>query len=270
MSRRRLITIVLAAGLAGIPVVTGVAPATAGSSASVTRSVAAPTPAPSPTVKPTPKPTVKPTPKPAPKPTTKPAPTTVAGSRPLLRPGARGVAVTTLQTRLAKLGYWLGAPSGRYDHTTAQAVMALQKVAGLGRDGVTGPATWAALDRGIRPTPRSARGRVLEVDLKRQVLLFAVDGKLKYVINTSTGTKATPTPRGLYRIFRQQDGWRTAPLGKLYRPKYFHRGYAVHGVTDGHIPGYPASHGCTRVSMKAMDMMWAKGGLRYNDRVWVY
>ena len=44
----------------------------------------------------------------------------------------------------------------------------------------------------------------------------------------------------------------------------------MHGVNDGHIPGRPASHGCARVSMKAMDMLWGPGGLRVGDTVWVY
>lgn len=193
-----------------------------------------------------------------------------AAARPVLRPGSRGAAVVALQKRLAALGYWVGTTSGRYDHETGQAVMALQKVAGLTRDGIMGPKTWAVLDKGVRPIPRSTKGRVLEVDLTRQVLLFVVDGTLRHVVNTSTGTKADPTPRGTYRVFRQIDGWRKAPLGNLYRPKYFHRGYAVHGVTDGNIPAYPASHGCARVSMKAMDMMWGKGGVRIKDKVQVY
>ncbi|WP_264318477.1 L,D-transpeptidase family protein [Gephyromycinifex aptenodytis] len=176
----------------------------------------------------------------------------------------------TLQQKLGKLGYWVGAPDGQYGHSTSQAVMAVQKVAGLGRDGVAGPATWRALERGVRPRARSTTGRVLEVDLQRQVMTFATNGSIRYVLNTSTGAPATPTPRGSYRIYRQQDGWRVAPLGKLYRPKYFHNGYAVHGVNDGGIPAYPASHGCTRVSMAAMDMLWGASGLRNGDRVLVY
>lgn len=191
-------------------------------------------------------------------------------ARPVLRPGSRGAAVVTLQKRLANLGYWVGTTNGRYDHETGQAVMALQKVAGLTRDGVMGPKTWAALDKGVVPTPRSTTGRVLEVDLTRQVLLFVVDGSLRYVVNTSTGTRQTPTPVGTYRFFRQIDSWHKAPLGNLYRPKYFYRGYAVHGVKDGNIPAYPASHGCARVSVKAMDMMWGTGGVRIKDKVQVY
>lgn len=189
---------------------------------------------------------------------------------PLLRPGSRGPAVTALQNRLSRNGYWVGKATGYYGHATAQAVMAVQKVAGLTRDGVAGPATMKALNDGVRPQARSTHGRVLEIDLKRQILMLAVDGKVAFVVNTSTGTTATPTPRGRYAVTRQIDGWRIAELGGLYRPKYFYKGYAVHGVRDGSIPGRAASHGCARVSMAAMDMLWGRSGIRVGDRVWVY
>lgn len=263
MSRRLVVPFVaaLAIGMPGVLVAAPTASAAAVSSSatgSVT-TVAAAKPGPN-------KPATKPAPvKPGPaKPT--PAPT-----RTTLRQGSRGQAVLALQKRLGALGYWVGKPSGTFDHTTAQAVMAVQKVAGLGPDGVAGPATWKALDRGVRPKARSTKGRVVEIDLRRQVLMLVVGGRVQYVVNTSTGTAATPTPRGPFRIYRgYASGWRTAPLGKLYRPKYFHRGYAVHGVRDGFIPARPASHGCARVSTKAMDMMWTSAGLRNGDKVWVY
>jgi lipoprotein-anchoring transpeptidase ErfK/SrfK len=50
------------------------------------------------------------------------------------------------------------------------------------------------------------------------------------------------------------DGWDKSPLGRLYRPKYFNGGIAVHGYLS--VPPYPASHGCVRVSVPAMDWFW--------------
>jgi lipoprotein-anchoring transpeptidase ErfK/SrfK len=41
----------------------------------------------------------------------------------------------------------------------------------------------------------------------------------------------------------------------MYRPDYFHGGYAVHGMTS--VPAYPASHGCVRMTVPAMDRMWS-------------
>lgn len=197
--------------------------------------------------------------------------TTAKKSTTVLRQGAKGAEVVALQKRLSSLGYWTGTPNGTYGYSTMQAVMAIQKVAGLGRDGVAGPSTRAAIDRGVRPSARTRTGRAVEIDLKRQVILFVDGGTVRMVLNTSTGTKATPTPTGSYRVtWGYSNGWRTAPLGKLYRPKYFHRGYAVHGVADGFVPGYPASHGCARVSTAAMDMLWKTTWLRNGNRVTVY
>src|SRR6266540_2326421 len=50
------------------------------------------------------------------------------------------------------------------------------------------------------------------------------------------------------------NGWRTSKLGRLYRPAYFYGGYAVHGSWS--VPAYPASHGCVRVTIAAMDRLY--------------
>lgn len=36
---------------------------------------------------------------------------------------------------------------------------------------------------------------------------------------------------------------------------YFYAGYAVHSMTS--VPAYPASHGCVRMTVPAMDCMWS-------------
>jgi len=59
--------------------------------------------------------------------------------------------VLALQQRLKALGYWLGTPDGSFGSLTQQAVWALQKSAGLQRDGVVGPKTMKALEAGTRP-----------------------------------------------------------------------------------------------------------------------
>jgi hypothetical protein len=79
-----------------------------------------------------------------------------------LESGDRGPAVEALQTSLNDLGYWVGAVDGVYGGNTRHAVVALQKSAGLQRDGIAGPATQAALADGSgsshgRPTAWSWR-----------------------------------------------------------------------------------------------------------------
>lgn len=54
------------------------------------------------------------------------------------------------------------------------------------------------------------------------------------------------TPVGTFRVERHIVGVREAPLGTLYDPQYFHRGWAIHGSDS--VPAGPASHGCVRVT----------------------
>ncbi len=192
--------------------------------------------------------------------------------------GEGGPAVLALQQRLVDLGYWLGSADGSYGQLTRQAVMAFQKAEGLGRDGVAGPVTQGRLAAAGRQSSR-AGGTGLEIDLERQILMVVHGGQVQWVINTSTGNNETytsstggsaraVTPPGSFTIYREIDGVREAPLGTLYRPKYFNGGIAIHG--SGSIPAHPASHGCARVTNSAMDMLWSSGVAAIGTPVTVY
>lgn len=196
-------------------------------------------------------------PEPAPRPAPRPA---------TLRAGDHGPAVRALQERLLALGYWLPGVDGAFGDGTAHAVVALQKAAGLSRDGVAGPRTRAALDARVVPRARSVHGHVIEVDEQRQLALVVDDGRTSLVLDTSTGsglpyssqgrTSIALTPHGTFRISRAIDGMRVSPLGQLWRPRYFNGGIAIHG--NPAVPPYPASHGCVRVTDAAIDMIWAR------------
>jgi N-acetylmuramoyl-L-alanine amidase len=172
-----------------------------------------------------------------------------------------------LQERLVALGYWLGIPTGTFGDSTHHAVVALQKTANITPDGVVGPVTQSALDRGIRPDPQSGSGRVIEIDRTRQILLLVQSGSLEWVFDTSTGRSGFATPLGHFEIYAELDGY--DPVG-AYRPKYFNRDgeLAIHGYTS--VPPYPFSHGCARVTIKAMDWLWAQGDVPIGTPVWVY
>ena len=196
----------------------------------------------------------------------------------VLRPGDSGTEVHKLQRALIALGYWLGEPDGEYGDLTEQAVLALQKVAGISRDGVFGARTRAALSKEVQPQPRRVVGAGIEIDLKRQVLMLAEKGKPTLILNTSTGSGATYrqngadevaiTPTGKFSVYREVDGQDHGPLGDLWRPKYIVRGVAIHGYP--YVPAVPASHGCIRVSNAGMDQLWAAGLLPIGASVWVY
>lgn len=209
------------------------------------------------------------TPTTAPTTTSPPTTTTTTTAAPDgLRRDDEGDGVLALQRRLDELGYWLGEPDGVFGETTFHAVVALQKVAGLARDGIVGPATSAALAEGVTPAVRSSSGRIVEIDLATQVLVIVDDGRVLEVFDTSTGSVPGSTPVGHWTVTREIDGLRQAPLGLLYRPKYFEGGVAVHGYTS--VPAYPASHGCVRVTYPAMDAIWARDLMPIGTPVWVY
>ncbi len=206
-----------------------------------------------------------------------------AATYPTLRSGSSGFHVQLLQQRLSRAGYWLGTADGRFGGLTLQAVYALQKAAGLSRDGVVGPATWSRVNAGFRPAILSSGASTrLEVHLARQLIKVVRNNRLQMVLNTSTGsnqnytypdgTKAfADTPTGNYSVYYGYSaGWQEGPLGNLYRPRYFNSrdAIAVHGA--GSIPPYPASHGCARVSTQAMDMIWARNLMPMGSRVVVY
>ncbi|MFD6091745.1 L,D-transpeptidase family protein [Oerskovia sp. NPDC060338] len=255
-------------------------------------------PSPSETPTPTPTPTPSETPAPAPEtpapvepappvetpapPAAEPAPVTPApdpATEELVR-GSTGERVVALQQRLADLGYLGASPDGIYGPGTQQAVWALQKAAGISRDGRVGPQTQAALDQGVRPTPQSSSGHVIEIDIARQLVLAVDDGRVTAIINASSGngeryeakgrTYYARTPAGTFQVGRQVDGSyeSSLELGSMWRPKFFNGGIAVHGSAS--VPPSPASHGCVRVSNGAMNWIWDSWGAPAGTTVIVY
>lgn len=180
----------------------------------------------------------------------------LATAQPVLRLGSRGTAVVTLQRRLATLHYDVGPIDGIFGSQTFHGVVAFQKVNGLVRDGIVGPRTWYALAHPVIPRPRRwLSASSVEVNLTKQVVYLARQGVVLRILDASSGKASTPTPTGNFTIYRRIDGWRQSTLGLLWRPNYFYRGYALHGSTS--VPPYPASHGCVRVTVPAMNRLWS-------------
>ncbi len=200
--------------------------------------------------------------------TVRAAAATAVTAQPTLRLGSRGSAVVTLQQRLITLHYFdVAKADGIFGSGTYHAVIAFQKVQGLPRDGVVGPATWTRLASPYTPAPRYRLATAsLEVNLAKQVIYYVRGGTVQRIIDSSTGSGAwyysrggwarAVTPTGRFHIYwRYSGGWQPGPLGSMYRPNYFYRGYAVHGMTS--VPAYPASHGCVRMTVPTMDRMWS-------------
>ncbi len=199
-----------------------------------------------------------------------------------------GPDTAVVQLRLVQLGFWVALADGNYGLTTKQAVMAFQKYLGLDASGAVDDTTAAYLTQfSMKAHGQADTGTLVEVDKARQLLFVVVDGAPLWAFNASTGNglpydepdKSNPagpnltgvalTPDGLWKVNRERpDGWWEGDLGKIYRPKYFHGGIAVHGSNS--VPNHAASHGCVRVSVPAMDFIWDSGIIPLKMTVWVH
>ncbi len=228
----------------------------------------------------------------APTTTTIPLPTNVEVAGPADQPmeavgGHSGPATAVVQARLLQLGFWNAGADGDYGFTTKQAVMAFQKYIGLPASGLVDQATADYLTNFTERGHASAdTGTLVEVDKAKQLLFIVVDGMTLWTFNTSTGSgipyeapnKNDPTkiesgdavtPDGLFHTTRERpEGWWEGDLGKIYRPKYFHGGVAVHGMTS--VPNHAVSHGCVRLSTGAMDFIWDQNLMPLHIVVWVH
>ena len=225
--------------------------------------------------------------------TTTIAPETTVATAPQLDPALQAIGTSDgdeaarVQQRLLDLGFWLTGVDGDYGATTKQAVLAFQKYHGLERTGSLDGYTAALLSSPLqRVQAQAVEGSLVEVDKDRQVLMIVKDGITLWALNISSGSGQyyleqnqkkpgtyesgrSTTPSGTYAVNRERpEGWWEGDLGKIYRPKYFNGGIAVHG--SGSIPAYPASHGCVRVSVPAMDMIWDSGVIPKGTTVVVY
>ena len=191
----------------------------------------------------------------------------VAVARPTVKYGSRGSDVTYLQQRLTALHYDVAGVDGVFGNDTLHAVSAFQKVQGIGVDGIVGPATWSKLASPYRPKARYYHSAAaVEVNLTKRVLYLTKAGAVTKIVDASPGKASTPTPAGNFSVTRRIDGWRQSDLGLLWRPYYFHNGYAIHGSNS--VPAYAASHGCVRTTIAAMNRLW--GVLYIGERVHIY
>jgi lipoprotein-anchoring transpeptidase ErfK/SrfK len=149
-----------------------------------------------------------------------------------------------------------------------ESVYAFEKVQGLPRTGVVGPAFWQRLADPRIPIPRYAHpSDHIEIDKQHQVLYIVRSSRIALIVPVSTaGLPGKFTPVGRFAIYRKVTGFDPSPLGTLYDPMYFTGGYAIHGNPS--VPPYPASHGCVRVPMWIAAYLYATNP--YGETVYVY
>jgi hypothetical protein len=92
-----------------------------------------------------------------------------------------------------------------------------------------------------------SRGVVITISLSSQQMHVFRDGTLWQSSPVSTGRRKKETPQGVFAIlqkktFHRSNLYSNAPMPFMQRLTW--DGIAIHA---GHLPGYPASHGCIRV-----------------------
>jgi peptidoglycan hydrolase-like protein with peptidoglycan-binding domain len=182
-------------------------------------------------------------------------------------PGYDPAVVSAYQQRLHDLKFDPGPVDGNYGQAMTFAIQAVQKIAGLERNGRIGPAERAALEGFQYPAPQHPTGEPnrTEINIANQTITLYENYQVSLITTTSTASGETfcyvtpkkaptqricevaTTPNGRYTYYHFYDGWQDGDLGKLYNPYYFFKGRAIHGYDS--VPVEPASHGCSRIPM---------------------
>ncbi len=102
--------------------------------------------------------------------------------------------------------------------------------------------------------------KTLEVDLHKQRIYAKENGRVVFTGSISSGKRDYRTPSGTFKILGKNKFHRSniypKPRGGAkmpYMQRLTHGGIAIH---QGRLPGYPASHGCIRVSKSTAQKLW--------------
>jgi hypothetical protein len=183
---------------------------------------------------------------------------------PDLDPGNRNSEVKLFNKLLKKQGYFTSGGK-EYSVRTEWAVMAVRKVNGMTRNYNANPKIFRMLAARKAEFHLSYRhkGKHVEVDISRQVMVLANHGKAQYTFPVSTGAPATPTIRGHFHFYSKDPGYNSVGM---YYSVYFHGGYATHGYHS--VPPYNASHGCVRNPIP--DSIFIYNWISLGDSIYVY
>lgn len=183
---------------------------------------------------------------------------------PDLDPGDHNGYVSLFNSLLKKRSYYLGG--GRsYSDGTSRAVMAFRKVNNMSRSFNASPQIFKILadGRGGFNLQRPGTGHHVEVDISRQVMVLADNGRPQHIFHVSTGAPSTPSDRGSFRFYRKDPGFNS--IG-MYYSVYYNRGEATHGYKS--VPPYPASHGCIRNPIP--NSVFIYNWIHLGDPIYVY
>jgi lipoprotein-anchoring transpeptidase ErfK/SrfK len=117
-----------------------------------------------------------------------------------------------------------------------------------------------ALLAGVVLAATPSRASVLvEVEKSTQTMYVTVNGVTRHQWPVSTGRGRFGTPSGAFRPLRLERRWYSRRYYNSPMPYsvFFHKGYAIHGTTELHRLGGPASHGCVRLHPRNAAVLFA-------------
>jgi lipoprotein-anchoring transpeptidase ErfK/SrfK len=115
----------------------------------------------------------------------------------------------------------------------------------------------------LRYPSAGKKGKHVEFDWSRQVLVLARRGRPYRIYHSSSGKASTPTVMGKFSFYLKTPG--TNSHG-MVDSSYFIGGYAIHGYAE--VPNYPASHGCLRVPIPNARQIY--DWVQIGDPIFVY
>jgi hypothetical protein len=183
---------------------------------------------------------------------------------PDLDPGDSGPAAELFNDLLRKRGYYTSG-GNTYSSRTGRAVMAFRKVNGMARNFQATPGIFKSLaaGKGSFDLRHPNAGRHVEIDLSKQVMVLANNGRPVHTFHVSTGTIATPSDQGGYAFYRREPGFNNVGM---YYSVYYNGGEAIHGYKS--VPPHPASHGCIRNPIP--DSVFIYNWVELGMKIWVY
>ncbi len=103
-------------------------------------------------------------------------------------------------------------------------------------------------------------GKLIKINLSNQKIYAIENGEIKFSGSISSGKAGHRTPNGTFRVLEKEryhvsDKY-PEPNGGAKMPymlRLTNKGIAIH---KGPLPGYPASHGCIRVSKSTAIKLW--------------
>lgn len=100
----------------------------------------------------------------------------------------------------------------------------------------------------LAATPSDA-SVLVEIEKSTQTMYVTVNGVTRHQWRVSTGRGRFGTPNGTFRPLRLERRWYSRRYYRSPMPYsvFFYKGYAIHGTSEIHRLGGPASHGCVRL-----------------------